>query len=195
MAKFTTRIAIPIILVGIFAIAIFIAIDYDQLGVGFYIVILFLVIYVFFFGLATGQSIASPIKKLLDRAIELSKGNLSSRVYLETKDELSELARVFNKIAEELEDSRSQAVNTEKSIGIKVEARTKELEETINALEQKVKNRTIELERLIKESNKLQMDAKSKGAETLQLRKELNDFKEKISKYSKSRQTSVNNNS
>jgi len=194
MTKFTLKIAIPIILAGIFAIAVFIAIDYENLGVGFYITILFLAIYVFFFGFATGQSIASPVKQLLDRATELSKGNLSSRVYLETKDELAELARVFNKIAEELETSRSQEMNAEKSVGIKVEARTKDLEETINALEQKVKNRTIELERLIEESNKLQLDAKNKGAETAQLRRELDDFKQKIGKYSKSKQAVVNNN-
>jgi len=185
MAKLTTKVAIPIILAGLFTIAVFIALSYEQLEPSFYVVILFLAIYVFFFGFATGQSFSSPIKKLLDRATELSKGNLSSRVYLETKDELSELARVFNKIAEELETSHLQEENTEKSVGIKVKVRTEELEETINALEQKVKNRTIELERLIEESKKLQETVKNKGMETTQLRKELDDFKQKIGKYNK----------
>lgn len=190
MAKRTTKIAVPIILVGIFAIIVFIAIGYEQLEPGFYIVVLFLVVFVFFFGFAIGQSLTSPVKKILDKAIELSRGNLSSRVYLETKDELSELAKVFNKIAEELEASREQEKNTEKSVGIKVKARTKDLEETINALEQKVKNRTIELERLIEELNKLQEAVKNKGVETAQIRKELNDFKQKISKYNKPKQVS-----
>lgn len=186
MSKITTKIAIPIILTGIFAIIVFFAIGYGQLPSdfylepGFYVVLIFLVIYVFFFGLATGQNLSSPIKKLLDRAEELSDGNLSSRVYLETKDELAELAKVFNKIAEELEMSHIQEENTEKSVNIKVKAKTKELEETINALEQKVKNRTIELEKLITESNKLQEDIKNKGTEAVQLRKELGDFKNKI---------------
>jgi len=194
MAKLTMKIAVPIILAGVFAITVFISISYEELKPSFYIIIFFLVIYVFFFGLATGQSLSSPIKKLLNRATELSKGNLSSRAYLETKDELSELARVFNEIAEELESSRLQEENTEKSVGIKVKARTEALEETINALEQKVKNRTIELERLAEESNKLQMDAKNKGAETAQLKKELSDFKQKINKYSKAKQKSENEN-
>ena len=88
------------------------------------------------------------VKKILDKATELSKGNLSSRVYLETKDELSELAEVFNKIAEELQASHEQEANTEKSVGIKVKARTKDLEETINALEQKVKNRTYRVRKI-----------------------------------------------
>jgi len=182
MATRTTEIAIPIVLTGVFATLVFVAVGSEQSGLGFYIVILFLAIFVFFFGLATGQNLASPLKELLGKAKELSEGNLSSRVYLETKDELAELAGTFNKIAEELEASQEQQANAEKSVGIKVKAKTQELEETIGALEQKVKNRTIELERLIEESNKFQADVKEKEEETAQLRKELNDLNQKISK-------------
>ena len=163
ISKLTLKIAIPIILVGIFAIIAFISISYQQLPTGFYFVFLFLVIFVFFSGIAIGQNVSSNIKKILEKAEELSKGNLSSRVYLETKDELSELAKAFNKIAEELQASHGQEENIEKSVAIKVQAKTKELEETIDALEQKVKNRTIELERSIEQSNKLQeADKKTK---------------------------------
>jgi methyl-accepting chemotaxis protein len=182
MSKLTTKIAVPIILAGAFAITIFIALDYDRLGPNFYIVLALLLVYVFFFGLATGQTLSSPIKKLLDKATELSKGNLSSRVYLETKDEFSELADTFNKIAEELEISHESQTNAEKSVGIKVKAKTKELEETIDALEQKVKNRTIELERLIEESNRLKEAAKSNGSEAAQLRQKLSDSQQKFGK-------------
>jgi len=185
MAKFATKIIIPIILVGIFAIVVFIAVGPQELGPEFYIVVLFFAIYVFFFGLAVGENLSSPMKKLLDRAADLSKGNLSGRVYLETKDEFSELANTFNKIAEELEANQEQESNTEKSVGIKVQARTQELEETINALEQKVKNRTIELERLIEESGRLQGDVKNKGVEAKQLRQELDDLKQRVGRYTK----------
>jgi HAMP domain-containing protein len=194
MAKLTSKIAVPIILVGIFAIVVFIAINYEQLGADFYITVLCLAVFVFSFGFAIGQSIASPVRKLLEEATELSKGNLSSRTYLESKDELSELAEVFNKIAEELKVSREQETNIEKSVGIKVKARTKDLEETIGALEQKVKNRTIELERLIEESNKLQIGAKTKETEIAQLKKELSNFKQKLGRYSKPKQGIVNDN-
>jgi methyl-accepting chemotaxis protein len=190
MAKLRTKISIPIILAGIFAIVVFIAIGSEQSEPALYMVVLCLVVFMFFFGLSIGQNLTSPVKKLLDKATELSKGNLSSRVYLETKDEFSELAKIFNKIAEELELSQEKQVNAEKSVGIKVKAKTQELEETINALEQKVKNRTIELERLLEESNKLQENFKTKGVETDQLKKELDDFKQKISKPSKTKQTS-----
>ena len=162
MAKLKTKIAVPIILVGGFAIAVLVSIGYAQPGPSFYVVVLFFVIFMFFFGIAVGQNLTSPLKKLLDRAIELSKGNLSSRVYLETKDEFSELANTFNKIAEELQESHEQGANIEKSVGIQVRARTQELEETINALEQKVKNRTIELGKLTEELNKLRAEISNK---------------------------------
>ena len=110
--------------------------------------------YVFLFGFATGQRFAVPVKKLLKRATDLSEGDLKTRVYLENKDELGDLAKIFNKIADELEKSHSKTETTEKSVGIKVKARTKVLEETINALEQKVKNRTLELQRIVDESEK-----------------------------------------
>jgi methyl-accepting chemotaxis protein len=194
MSKFTIRVAVPIVLVGIFAMVAFTALDYEQLPPDFYIFILFLTIYVFFFGLAIGQSLSSPIKKILDGATKLSKGNLSSRVYLETKDELSELAKTFNKIAEKLEVSHLQEENIEKSVGIKVKARTKDLEEIIDALEQKIKNRTIELERLTEELNKLQGAVKNKESETDQLKKELNNFKQKVNKYNKPKQEVIDKN-
>lgn len=166
MAKLTTKVTIPIILVGVFAMAALIAVIYAQSGIIFYFVISFLVIFVLFSGIAIGQNLTSPIKKILDQATELSKGNLSSRIDLETKDEFSELAKIFNKIAEELEASHLQEENTEKSVGIKVKARTQEMEETINALEQKVKNRSIELERLTKELNVLQEAERNQNKKT-----------------------------
>jgi methyl-accepting chemotaxis protein len=194
MAKLTLKIATPIILVGIFSLVVFVAAGYNQLNSAFYIIILVLVIFVFFFGLANGQNLTSPVRKLLGGATQLSEGNLSSRVYLETKDELSQLAKVFNKIAEELERTREQELNIEKSVGIKVKAKTKDLEETISALEQKIKNRTLELEKLIGESGRLQEDVKKKKEETVQLRKELDDFRQKINRYNKSKQDNVANN-
>ena len=173
MSKISSKISIPIILAGIFAITIFIAFDYSRLDASFYIIIFLLAAFVFFFGFATGQEFSSPIKRLLERATELSNGNLSSRVYLETKDELADLAKVFNKIAEELESSQQQQESTEKAVGLKVQARTQALEETINALEQKVQNRTAELSRLVGDSD--------------QLKKELSDLRKKLDKPGKTK--------
>ncbi|MFH1968022.1 MAG: HAMP domain-containing protein, partial [bacterium] len=139
-------------------------------------------IYIFSFGFAVGQNFASPIKKLLQKAIELSEGDLSSRVYLRTKDELSELADVFNKIAEELEESHIDSKMIERSVDVKTKARTQPLEETINALEQKVRNRTAEFEKIMEESKALQTQIKTKEAEVTQLKKEIDSLTSKVKK-------------
>jgi len=179
--SFELKIARPIILSGLFAVVVFAALQ-EKISWGFYLVSFLFLIYVFFYGIAVGQNLSSPIKKLLDQATELSKGNFFGRVYLETtKDELAELAKVFNKIAEEMEAMQ----NMEKTINVKVQAKTKELEEVINALEQKVKNRTIELERLIEETNNLKTTVRKKEAEVTTLKEELEQLREKVNKYKK----------
>ncbi|MEK7080461.1 MAG: HAMP domain-containing protein [Patescibacteria group bacterium] len=182
MAKIISKIAFPIILTGIFAIIVFIALDYSVLNINFYIVFSVFVVYVFFFGFAIGQNFVSPLKKIIQRAYELTKGDLSSRVYLESKDELEELAKVFNELADKLEENKSTIEATEKGVDIKVKARTEALEETITALEQKVKNRTFELEKMISDSQKLQEGAKNKEIEMSELKKEINNFKKGLGK-------------
>lgn len=177
MNKITFKIALPIILTGIFAIIIFIALNYQNMSVNFYIVFFFLFIYTFLFGFAIGQNYSSPVKKLLKRATELSEGDLKTRIYLETKDELGELSKVFNKIAQNLEESRCAETRAEETIDIKVRARTQALEEVIKALEQKVKNRTIELEKIEKELNAEKQEKEKKVSELNNLNQELEKLK------------------
>lgn len=162
------------------------ALNYQSLNANFYIIFALLVIYIFLFGFATGQNFSTPVKKLLESAGNLSKGNLKSRFYLESKDELGELARVFNRIADNLEESHSETDTMEKSVDMKVQARTRELEETINALEQKVKNRTLELERIMRDLEKFQNDSKAREAEIANLKSSLgNSGGKKLSKKAK----------
>lgn len=151
MQKISFKIAVPVILAGLFSIVVFVALNPEGLPTSFYIILFLLSVFVFFYGLYVGQSVANPIEKILKRAVDLSKGDTKARFYLETKDEFGELAQIFNKIADDLENSRNKAESSEKSVNIKVKAKTADLEETINALEQKVKNRTIEIERLLKQ--------------------------------------------
>jgi len=185
MNKITFKIALPIILTGFFAIIIFIALDYGKIPNEVYFVFLFLSIYIFLFGFAVGQNIASPLEKLLKRAIELSRGDLKTRVYLETKDELGELSRVFNKIAQDLEESKNANLVAEETIDIKVKARTQSLEETIYALEQKVKNRTIELDKAIGEIEKVRQELKSKETELASIKLNNDNSKKTVNKKSK----------
>jgi methyl-accepting chemotaxis protein len=161
------RVALPIILAGIFIITVFFAVPGAMaVGPAFFVIVIFICVFIFFYGLSTGQKIAFPVRDLLNKAVNLSRGDLKIRSYSEERDEIGELARIFNKIAEELEDSRSVQENGEKTLSIKVQAKTKELAETISALEDKVKNRTVELEKIFKENN--------------DLKNEINNLKQKI---------------
>ncbi|MEK7664595.1 MAG: HAMP domain-containing protein [Patescibacteria group bacterium] len=180
ISNITLRIALPIIIIGIFTIVVFIALGFNKFNFSFYIVVFLLAVFIFLFGFAIGQEFSSPVKKLLKRATELSKGDLATRVYLETKDEFGELARIFNKIAEELEESHSKEEKTEKSVDIKVRAKTQDLEEIIDSLDQKVKNRTIELEKIMNESEKLREEVKNKEKEAIDFKTELYQLRERL---------------
>lgn len=171
--KILLKIAMPIILVGLFVMIIFIALNYENLNLEIYAVFMLVVIFVFLFGFAVGQRFSTPIKQLLEKADNLSKGEFSSRIYLETKDEFEELARAFNKIAEDLEKSHQEAQQAESVADVRVKARTQEMEETISNLEQKVKNRAQDLQKVIQESEKLQELAKNRETEIIDLKKEI----------------------
>lgn len=186
MNKITFKIALPIILTGVFSIIVFIATGYGKLDSSFYIVFIVFSIYVFLFGVAIGENLSLPIKKLIQRATLLSEGDLKTRVYLETKDEFGELGKIFNKIAEDLEESKSAGVKAEESVDIKVKARTQALEETISALEQKVKNRTIELERIEKELESEKQLENSKESELEDLRQKVEELKAQLDDDKKS---------
>jgi len=156
---------------------IFIALNYGAMSKEVYFVFIALSIYVFLFGFATGQNFATPVKKLLKRATELSQGDLKTRVYLETKDEFGELSKIFNKIAQDLEESKQAGSRAEESIDIKVKAKTQALDETISALEQKVRNRTLELDKVIKEIERQRDEVKNKDEEIAKLKVQIEDAK------------------
>lgn len=179
MSKLTFKIAMPMVLAGAFIMVVFIALRPEQIDLSFYLVLIFLAVFVFFYGYASGQVVAFPVKKLLKKATDLSQGDFKTRVYMETKDELGQLAQIFNKIAENLEETRGQAECTEKSVGIKVRAKTQILEETINALEQKIKNRAVETERFAKKIEELEAAAKTKDQEIAELKQKIENLKPK----------------
>lgn len=189
MPRISSRIAYPIIVSGLFIIVAFMALNYQNLNIDFYIMLPLLAIYVFFFGVAIGQNVSSPIRKLLKKAEDLSNGDFKSRLYLENKDEIGELARVFNKIANELEESKSATEKSERSVGIKVEAKTQALEETINALEQKVKNRTMELTKMVSDLENFQTQSKQKEAEAEKLKSQMMDLQKELEERSVKKRT------
>jgi len=180
MSNILVKITRPIIILGIFLICIFAALNYENLTASFYIIFFIVAIFIFLFGFAIGQRFASPVKKLVERATALAEGALKTRVYLETKDEFEQLSKIFNKIAEELEKSQSTAEQAEDIAEVKIRAKTQELEEVVANLEEKIRGRNTELQRMIEESEKLQGVAKERETEVIKLKKEIKELKEAL---------------
>ncbi|RMF93301.1 MAG: PAS domain S-box protein [Candidatus Schekmanbacteria bacterium] len=84
---------------------------------------------VFFFIIAwtayyISLNISKPLMHLSEAAREIGKGNFSKRVTVSTKDEVNEMAKSFNLMAQKLEESYSHLEHL-------VEEKTKELKENI----------------------------------------------------------------
>src|SRR3989344_5707078 len=175
MIGISLRVAYSIIITGLFIMVIFIAANYQFLDNNFYIVLIPLTAFLFLFGFAMGQKFATPVKELLKDADYLSKGNLKVRFYQKDKDELGQLAKVLNKIAEEFEQSKSEI----KTLDDKVKLRTKILEEIIAVLERKIKNRTSEFQKATDDLEKAQTQLRFKNEEITQLKNQITELTSK----------------
>jgi signal transduction histidine kinase len=85
------------------------------------------------------KRITGPIMKLRDAAGEIGKGNLDTKIEILSKDEIGELAVSFNRMTEDLKESRRQIEIYSKTLEQKVEERTKELQESQKRLLQSEK--------------------------------------------------------
>lgn len=74
---------------------------------GTVLVSVFVLLLVLLLGLYFVKSIVSPIREIADTARKLAKGDFSERIVARNDDELGELCRVFNYMADELENSET----------------------------------------------------------------------------------------
>ncbi len=102
-------------------------------GVGFFIVILIVVIFISFYFTKT---VTRPITTLTEGAKAISQGDLEYNIKIETKDEIGKLADAFNKMSGKLKESRSKLENYSKNLEKQVEERTRELNEKITESKQ-----------------------------------------------------------
>ncbi len=81
------------------------------------------------------RSFTNPVKKMLEGAREISKGNFDVRTDIKTKDEIGNLSSEFNNMAKSLKESKVKLEEYSKSLEEEVKNRTKELEEKNTELE------------------------------------------------------------
>lgn len=185
MANFSFKIAYPMIIAGLFVIVAFMALNYQNLSFSYYVIFAFLAIYVFFFGIATGQRFSAPIKGLLKKADDLSKGDVKSRAYLGENDEIGKLAETFNKIAQGAEESKSKNESFAKSAEAKIKTNKLLMEQLINSLEEKVRNRTLQAEKNFEELEKFQKQLQEKETKIMSLEKEVQGLQGQLAKKQK----------
>ena len=61
-----------------------------------------------FFGVATSRAISSPILKLKDLAVRISKGELGATVTIQSTDEIGELSEMMNETSQKLEEAQKE---------------------------------------------------------------------------------------
>ena len=78
--------------------------------------------------------IVKPIGQLVTATRRIARGDLSQPVAIGTDDEIGDLARSFNEMVAQLEDSRRELENYSRTLERKVEERTEELERNVKEL-------------------------------------------------------------
>jgi len=66
------------------------------------------VIGIIFFGVTVSRTISDPLNKLKDLSVKISKGELDSRVLVQSTDEIGQLTKMMNETAEKLNDVNKQ---------------------------------------------------------------------------------------
>ncbi len=80
------------------------------------------------------RTLVLPITRLAEAALRLSGGDLSHRVAVQSADEVGQLSRAFNLMADRLEAHQAARLNFEAELERQVAERTRELEEVTATL-------------------------------------------------------------
>lgn len=165
MVSVSSKIAYFIFISGAFAVAGLVA--------GGYVVVALVLAFIFFFGIFAGRQISSPLKKILRTANELADGNLHARAHVNNNDELGQLAKALNRVAQKMEAGHHEKEKMAHSVAQQVNSLVHPLHETIEALEEKVSHRTSDMRQALELSEKLQINTILKEAEFIDLKGEL----------------------
>ncbi|RLC39801.1 MAG: hypothetical protein DRH33_01900 [Candidatus Nealsonbacteria bacterium] len=152
-------------------------------GVIMFVLTIALVIIISFY---FAKKITQPLEQLRKGAEIIGKGNFEHRIKLKTGDEIEELGRTFNQMAEDLRRSRAALEESETVLKIKVKARTRELEELAQSLEERVKERTKELQERVNELERFHRLTVGRELKMIELKEEIKRLKAQIRELKRS---------
>ncbi|PIU15502.1 hypothetical protein COT20_01535 [bacterium (Candidatus Gribaldobacteria) CG08_land_8_20_14_0_20_39_15] len=119
------------------------------------------------------SKIVIPLKELISATKKVAVGELESKIEIKTGDEIEDLGKSFNQMADDLKKSRTALEESNKVLEIRVAARTKELKEFAQGLEDKVKERTTELQGRVEELERFYRLAVGRELRMIELKKKL----------------------
>ena len=149
-----------------------------------YLILVFFLI-IFFVGSLSfflSRGITRPLKNLTEAVKTIARGDLKTKIKLETGDEIEELAAAFNEMIEELSKSKWRLEEAKTVLEIKVAARTKELRELAESLDEKVKEKTKELQEKMADLEKFHKLAVGRELKMIELKKALQKAQVEIEK-------------
>jgi HAMP domain-containing protein len=163
-------------------------------GVGLsVVVIVFCIILAIAVGISLSRRITKPIISLRNAAIEISKGKLDTKIEIQTKDEIGELAQTFNQMASTLkelyetlegkvQERTKELEEARASLEIRVKARTRELKELTERQEEIIEKRTKEIQERMKELERFHRLAVGRELKMIEMKKEMQKLKEELGK-------------
>lgn len=150
----------------------------------FFTVVMIIILFTSFY-LAKG--ITNPLNTFRKGAEIIGKGNLDYRIEMETGDEIEELGKAFNQMAENLKKYQIELEESKMVLQIKVKAKTKELRELTENLDFKVKEKTKELQNRIEELERFHQLTVGRELKMIELKREIKRLKTMIKKLESQR--------
>lgn len=135
-------------------------------------------IFIFVATIFFSKLIVDPIKKLHKGAEIIGKGNLDYKVNIRTGDEIEQLAKEFNRMAESLGQSKAALEEEKALLEVRVAARTRELQELAAGLDVQVKERTRELDERVAELERFQKLIVGRELKMVELKKEIEKLRQ-----------------
>lgn len=117
--------------------------------------------------------------KIRKTALEVAENNFNVRAEVKSKDEIGDLANIFNQMLDKIEKSQDDLKKADIQLEQRVKERTAELENLKSNLEKMVEERTKELQNKLAELERFQELTVGRELNIFKLKEELKSFKEK----------------
>lgn len=131
-------------------------------------------------GFLYSKGITKSLKNLVRVAEKASTGDLKERATVKSKDELGYLAKVFNQMLGNLEESGTRLKEVNASLEQRVVERTKELNEAKAGLEKTVEQRTAELKEKLADLERFEKMAVGRELRMTELKEEIEKLKSQV---------------